>query len=197
MPAAPSARGKGSGDPTDVILYLLHGVAYMRVRHGVQTDLHEPARPDRDGPVGPLRSCIASPPPCLLGLLASAGGLLGKPIIHEVGLTLAMVLGASRSAAASASMASCCRARSASLGLGVMACAMSLPETRLRARLYRRSASPILALGHRLNMMASTPTSDSLPRHAAEVYLISVTTWPATIISFTKAIRSSTRRATG
>src|SRR4051812_6194845 len=36
--------------------------------------------------------CVASV--VLLGLLASAGGLLGKPIIHEVGLTLAMIIGA-------------------------------------------------------------------------------------------------------
>jgi hypothetical protein len=36
--------------------------------------------------------CVATA--VLLGLVASAGGLLGKPIIHEVGLTLAMILGA-------------------------------------------------------------------------------------------------------
>src|SRR5690349_8585768 len=36
--------------------------------------------------------CVATA--ILLGLLASAGGLLGQPIIHEVGLTLAMVIGA-------------------------------------------------------------------------------------------------------
>src|SRR6185312_8043260 len=36
--------------------------------------------------------CVATA--VLLGLLASAGGLLGKPIIHEVGLSLAMILGA-------------------------------------------------------------------------------------------------------
>src|SRR3954465_5083816 len=36
--------------------------------------------------------CVASV--VLLGLLASAGGLLGKPIIHEVGLSLALIIGA-------------------------------------------------------------------------------------------------------
>ena len=36
--------------------------------------------------------CIATA--VLLGLVASAGGILGKPIIHEVGLALAMILGA-------------------------------------------------------------------------------------------------------
>ena len=36
--------------------------------------------------------CVATV--VLLGLLASAGGFLGKPIIHEVGLTIAMILGA-------------------------------------------------------------------------------------------------------
>ena len=30
----------------------------------------------------------------VLALLASAGGILGAPIIHEVGLSLAMLLGA-------------------------------------------------------------------------------------------------------
>ena len=35
--------------------------------------------------------CLATA--VLLGLLASAGGLLGSPAIHEVGLTLAMILG--------------------------------------------------------------------------------------------------------
>jgi hypothetical protein len=36
--------------------------------------------------------CVATA--VLLGLLASAGGFLGQPIIHEVGLTMAMVIGA-------------------------------------------------------------------------------------------------------
>src|SRR5260221_4872902 len=36
--------------------------------------------------------CVATA--VLLSLLASAGGILGKPIIHEVGLTLAMIIGA-------------------------------------------------------------------------------------------------------
>ena len=39
-----------------------------------------------------LVHCVATA--VLLGLLASAGGLLGSPIIHEVGLTLAMIIGA-------------------------------------------------------------------------------------------------------
>ena len=30
----------------------------------------------------------------LVGLLASAGGILGSPVIHEVGLTIAMMIGA-------------------------------------------------------------------------------------------------------
>ena len=36
--------------------------------------------------------CVATA--VLLGLVASAGGLLGKPIVHEVGLSLAMIIGA-------------------------------------------------------------------------------------------------------
>ena len=42
----------------------------------------------------------------LVGILASASGFLGKPIIHEVGLVLAMILGA---AGALSSTVSCCR----------------------------------------------------------------------------------------
>src|SRR6185437_14113734 len=38
-----------------------------------------------------LVHCIATA--ILLGLLATAGGILGSPIIHEVGLTLAMIIG--------------------------------------------------------------------------------------------------------
>ena len=38
-----------------------------------------------------LVHCLATA--VFLGLIASAGGLLGQPIIHEVGLTLAMFLG--------------------------------------------------------------------------------------------------------
>ncbi|HVI04721.1 MAG TPA: MerC domain-containing protein, partial [Sphingomicrobium sp.] len=36
--------------------------------------------------------CVATA--VLIGLLASAGGFLGKPVVHEVGLTLAMIIGA-------------------------------------------------------------------------------------------------------
>src|SRR6476469_6666711 len=36
--------------------------------------------------------CVATA--VLLGLVASAGGFPGQPIIHEVGLTLAMIIGA-------------------------------------------------------------------------------------------------------
>ena len=39
-----------------------------------------------------LVHCLATA--VLLGLLSAAGGLLGSPVIHEVGLTLAMILGA-------------------------------------------------------------------------------------------------------
>src|SRR6476659_742371 len=38
-----------------------------------------------------LVHCLATA--VLLGLLASAGGFLGSPVIHEVGLSLAMLLG--------------------------------------------------------------------------------------------------------
>ena len=36
--------------------------------------------------------CVATV--VLLGLVASAGGMLGNPIVHEVGLSIAMIIGA-------------------------------------------------------------------------------------------------------
>ena len=78
--------------------------------------------------------CVATA--VLLGLLASAGGLLGKPIIHEVGLTLAMILGAIALGRGIREHGFVLPARSASLGLGLMAYAMTLPEGGHRAAVH-------------------------------------------------------------
>jgi hypothetical protein len=58
-----------------------------------------------------LVHCVATT--VLLALLASAGGVLGAPIIHEVGLSLAMVMGFSLSAAVFGNTAIPCRVPSA------------------------------------------------------------------------------------
>ena len=95
--------------------------------------------------------CVATA--VLLGLLASAGGLLGQPIIHEVGLTLAMILGAialGRGIREHGFFLPCMVGFS---GLAIMAFAMTLHESGFEPAVTILGVS-VLALGHRLNMMA-------------------------------------------
>jgi len=95
--------------------------------------------------------CVATA--VLLGLLASAGGMLGSPIIHEVGLSLAMILGAialGRGIREHGFLLPCLVGFA---GLGVMGYAMTLHETGLEPAVTILGVS-VLALGHRLNMMA-------------------------------------------
>ena len=88
-----------------------------------------------------------------LGLLASAGGLLGAPWIHEVGLTLAMLLGAVALGKGVAEHGFMMPSAVGGLGLGVMAGALTLPHDGSEA-LYTIVGVLILSLGHRLNGMA-------------------------------------------
>jgi len=89
----------------------------------------------------------------LLGLLAWAGGFLGQPIIHEVGLTLAMILGSIALGRGALDHGFMMPAAIGALGLGVMAGALSLPEGGHEA-VFTVAGVLILALGHRLNVMA-------------------------------------------
>lgn len=89
----------------------------------------------------------------LIGLLASAGGILGRPIIHEVGLTLAMILGTVALGRGVLTHGFMMPAAIGALGLGVMAGALTLNEGRLEP-VYTVVGVLILALGHRLNVMA-------------------------------------------
>jgi hypothetical protein len=89
----------------------------------------------------------------LLGLLASAGGLLGKPIIHEVGLTLAMILGAVALGRGVREHGFFLPASVGLTGLFVMGYALTLRETHLEP-VFTVAGVMILALGHRLNIMA-------------------------------------------
>jgi hypothetical protein len=95
--------------------------------------------------------CVATA--VLLGLLASAGGLLGKPIIHEVGLSLAMVLGAIALGRGIREHGFVLPSLVGVVGLATMAYAMSLHETGYEPAFTILGVS-VLALGHRLNMMA-------------------------------------------
>ena len=89
----------------------------------------------------------------LLGLLASAGGFLGKPIIHEVGLTLAMILGAVALVRGVRDHGFVLPIAVGVTGLCVMAYALSLHETGYEP-VFTVAGVMILALGHRLNLMA-------------------------------------------
>ena len=98
-----------------------------------------------------LVHCVATA--ILLGLLASAGGLLGKPIIHEVGLTLAMILGAVALGQGVRNHGFFLPAAVGLTGLCVMGYALTLHETGLEP-VFTMAGVMVLALGHRLNIMA-------------------------------------------
>jgi hypothetical protein len=95
--------------------------------------------------------CVATA--VLLGLLASAGGLLGKPIVHEVGLTLAMVLGAIALGRGMREHGLILPLLVGTIGLATMAYAMTLRESGLEPVVTIVGVS-VLALGHRLNIRA-------------------------------------------
>ena len=95
--------------------------------------------------------CVATA--VLLGLVASAGGLLGKPIIHEVGLTMAMMLGAIALGRGIREHGFVLPSAIGAAGLAVMAYAMTLHETGYEPALTILGVA-VLALGHRLNMIA-------------------------------------------
>ena len=95
--------------------------------------------------------CVATA--VLLGLLASAGGILGKPIIHEVGLSLAMVIGAIALGGGIREHGFVLPSLVGVVGLGLMAFGMTLHETGYEPAVTILGVS-VLALGHRLNIMA-------------------------------------------
>jgi hypothetical protein len=90
----------------------------------------------------------------LLGLLASAGGFLGSPIVHEVGLTFAIIIGAIALGRGIFEHGFMLPSAIGALGLGVMAGALSLPHDG-REPIYTVIGVMIVALGHRLNVLAS------------------------------------------
>ncbi|MCY7280041.1 MAG: MerC domain-containing protein [Sphingomonas bacterium] len=90
----------------------------------------------------------------VLAILASAGGMMGAPIIHEIGLSLAMLLGALSLGKGIFEHGYTMPSAVGGLGLGVMAGALTLPHDGTEA-LYTVIGVGILALGHRLNFIAS------------------------------------------
>ena len=95
--------------------------------------------------------CVATA--ILLGALASAGSLLGKPIIHEVGLSLAMIIGAVALGRGVRDHGFLLPSAVGVIGLGTMAYAMTLHESGFEPA-FTIIGVAILALGHRLNLLA-------------------------------------------
>ena len=99
-----------------------------------------------------LVHCVATA--VLLALVASAGGFLGSPMIHEVGLTLAMVFGSIALLRGIFEHGFMMPSAIGGLGLGIMAGALTLPHDGTEAA-YTVIGVLIVALGHRLNVMAA------------------------------------------
>lgn len=99
-----------------------------------------------------LVHCLATA--VFLGLVSAAGGLLGAHWVHEVGLTLAMMLGAVALGRGIWEHGFMMPSAVGGLGLGVMAGALTLSHDGGEA-LYTMIGVGILALGHRLNGLAA------------------------------------------
>ena len=101
-----------------------------------------------------LVHCLATA--VLVALASTAGGMLLHPLIHEAGLTVAILLGAlglGRGAAAHGMMMP---AAMGSLGLGVMAGALTLPHgINHDEALWTVVGVSLLAFGHQLNRRAT------------------------------------------
>jgi len=95
--------------------------------------------------------CVATA--VLLGMLASAGSLLGNPIIHEVGLTLAMFIGAVALGRGFREHGLVLPGLIGAAGLAIMAYGMTLHETGYEP-VVTIVGVVVLALGHRLNLVA-------------------------------------------
>lgn len=98
-----------------------------------------------------LVHCVASA--VLVAVLASAGGVLLDPIVHEVGLVLALILGVVGLGRGIWQHGFMMPAAVGSMGLGVMAGALSLGHE-AGGTLYAILGVAVLALGHDLNRRA-------------------------------------------
>ncbi len=98
--------------------------------------------------------CLASA--VLLALAASAGGLLFAPIVHEVGLSVAIMLGALALGRGVMQHGYMMPISIGALGLGVMAGAVSLPHDGSGETLFTLVGVGLLALGHDLNRRAAS-----------------------------------------
>jgi hypothetical protein len=98
-----------------------------------------------------LVHCLASA--VFFAMLASAGGILLHPVIHEVGLAIAIGLGVIALGRGIFEHGFMMPSAIGGLGLGVMAGALTLPHDGSEM-LYTIAGVAILALGHDLNRRA-------------------------------------------
>ena len=98
-----------------------------------------------------LVHCMASA--ILVAVLASAGGILLNPHIHEIGLAIAIALGVVSLGRGIVEHGFMMPAAVGGLGLGVMSGALSLPHDGAEM-VYTIIGVAILALGHDLNRRA-------------------------------------------
>lgn len=93
----------------------------------------------------------------LLALMSAAGGLLANPLIHEVGLTVAIVLGAIALGRGALEHGYMAPLAVGAFGLGMMAGALSLPHDAPGGgeALWTVIGVAVLALGHDLNYRAT------------------------------------------
>ena len=99
-----------------------------------------------------LVHCLATS--VLLALVSAAGSVLGAAWIHEVGLGLAMIMGAIALGRGILEHGYSMPSAVGGLGLGVMAGALTMPHDGSEA-VYTVLGVAILALGHRLNHIAA------------------------------------------
>jgi len=98
-----------------------------------------------------LVHCLASA--IFVAVLASAGGLLLHPVIHEVGLMFAIALGVLALGRGVVDHGFMMPSAVGGLGLGVMAGSLGLPAS-VAGTVYTILGVAILALGHDLNRRA-------------------------------------------
>jgi len=98
-----------------------------------------------------LVHCLATS--VVLAVLASAGGLLVSPVIHEIGLTLAIMLGVVALGRGVLEHGFMMPSAVGGLGLGVMSGALTMPHSGIET-VYTIVGVAILALGHDLNRRA-------------------------------------------
>ena len=149
------ARGEGQGSKITSMIYCHFIIGRLYARREMAQQTTSTGRLDRlaMGLSGLcLVHCVTTA--VLLALVASAGGLLGRPIVHEVGLMLAMTIGAIALGRGVREHGFILPAAVGLSGLGAMAFALTLPEGG-REPLFTVAGVMILALGHRLNVMAA------------------------------------------